>query len=452
MIHKYYLNGHHILMDINSGSVFEIDELTYEVLDYFPDKDKCFDLLGTKYDEDQLAEVWNELTYLKNQGILYSEDIVLDEKIIKNRDVKAMCLHISHDCNMRCAYCFAAEGSFNGDKLLMSYETGKEAIDFLIENSGERKHLEIDFFGGEPLMNFSVVKDLVEYARSIEKKYNKEFRFTMTTNALLLNDENMKYLDENMANIVLSLDGRKETNDKMRKTVTDEGTYDLIIDKIKRMVELRGNKDHYVRGTFTKNNLDFSKDVMDLADRGFKSISVEPVVASPEMSYALTDEDLDRLINEYEDLAVRYLDYWRSGKGFDFFHFNIDLHGGPCAYKRVSGCGAGTDYISVTPTGEIYPCHQFVGIEDFVLGSLKEGIVRTDLRKDFERVNLTDKKACNDCWAKYYCGGGCFANAYNFNKDIYQPYELGCELEKKRVECAVMIKIVQQAEDRDNQN
>ncbi|HAE63176.1 MAG TPA: thioether cross-link-forming SCIFF peptide maturase [Eubacteriaceae bacterium] len=444
MIHKYELNGYYILLDINSGSVFEIDKATYELLDYYPDKTKACENLKGKYDLADLDEAWIEIENLKNQGILFSEDIALEEDLMRDHDIKAMCLHVSHDCNMRCGYCFASEGSFEGEKVLMDIETGKEAIDFLIKNSGKRKHLEIDFFGGEPLMNFEVVKSLVEYARERELETEKVFRFTMTTNGLLLNEDIIEYLDENMANVVLSIDGRKETNDNMRKTINNEGTYKYIIDKIKRMSEKRGSKDHYIRGTFTKNNLDFSKDVLDLANQGFPSISVEPVVATPDNDYALTGEDILDLEKEYENLAVEYLNYNKQGDKFNFFHFNIDLHGGPCAYKRVSGCGAGTDYVAVTPTGEIYPCHQFVGKEDFILGDLEKGILNQNLRKDFEKVNLTDKKACRDCWAKYYCGGGCFANAYNFNNDISVPYDIGCKLEKKRIECAIMIQVAKQ--------
>ncbi|QSX08779.1 thioether cross-link-forming SCIFF peptide maturase [Alkalibacter rhizosphaerae] len=444
MIHKYTLNGYHILLDVNSGSVFEIDPITDDLLEYYPNWEEAISSLQDKYPVEEMKESWKELEFLEEQGLLNSPEIVLEDKVTTDHPIKAMCLHVSHDCNMRCAYCFASEGSFHGEKVLMELETGKKAFDFLIENSGNRRHLEVDFFGGEPLMNLDVVKALVEYGRSKEEEFGKEFRFTMTTNALLLNEENMAYLNENMSNIVLSLDGRKETNDRMRKTVNMDGTYQYIIDKIKRMTEIRGDKDHYVRGTFTRNNMDFSKDVLDLADQGFKSISVEPVVASPEEPYALREEDVELLLQEYEDLAAAYLKSREEGKDFQFFHFNIDLAGGPCAYKRVSGCGAGTDYISITPTGQIYPCHQFVGLEEFILGDLEQGIVAETIRKDFEKVNLADKPACKDCWAKYYCGGGCFANAYNFNKDIAVPYELGCILEKKRVECAIMIKIALQ--------
>jgi uncharacterized protein len=429
---------------VNSGSVFEIDELTYDLLEHYPDWDKALEAWCSKYTVEDMKESWDELKELEAQGVLYAPDMVLEDRFTTGHPIKAMCLHVSHDCNMRCAYCFASEGSFHGEKVLMDAETGKKALDFLIANSGNRRHLEVDFFGGEPLMNLDVVKELVDYARGKEKALGKEFRFTMTTNGLLLNEENMAYLNDTMVNIVLSLDGRQETNDRMRKTVSMDGTYDHIIDKIKRMSHIRGNKDHYVRGTFTRENLDFSKDVMDMVDQGFETISVEPVVAAPEESYALRNEDVDVLSKEYELLAVEYLKRQAEGKPFRFFHFNIDLEGGPCAYKRVSGCGAGTDYISITPSGDIYPCHQFVGLEEFKLGDLRQGIVADQIRKDFEKVNLTQKPACRDCWAKYYCGGGCFANAYNFNKDISVPYELGCILEKKRVECAIMIKIAQE--------
>lgn len=439
MIHKYYLNGIYTLIDINSGCVFTIDEITYSVLDYYPEKDRenILKLLKDKYPKEEIELVMDEIDELINDNQLFTDDIQINSGEMIEPAIKALCLHVSHDCNIRCKYCFASQGDFNGEKLLMSEETGKKAIDFLIEQSKGRRNLEVDFFGGEPLMNMDVVKKLVSYAREKEKSFGKHFRFTMTTNGMLLNESNMNYLNENMDNIVLSIDGRKEINDRMRIAPNGEGTYDYIIKKIKKMSQIRGSKDHYVRGTYTKYNLDFCEDVQHLSEQGFKNISVEPVVTDESMDYAITENDLPEILTQYEKLAKYFC---TDKRNFNFFHFNIDLDGGPCFYKRVSGCGAGSDYIAITPQGEIYPCHQFVGNEKFKMGDLNTGIVNKWIQDYFHKANLTDKDECQSCWAKYYCGGGCLANAYHRNGDVCIPDKIGCEMEKKRIECAIMIK------------
>ncbi|MPW24560.1 thioether cross-link-forming SCIFF peptide maturase [Alkalibaculum sp. M08DMB] len=444
MIHKYKLNDKFILLDINSGGVFKIDEITYDILDHYPEKDRntVTKLLQSKYKVLDIGQSIDEIDTLISSDELFSEQESITYDFKNNTSIKAMCLHVSHDCNIRCKYCFASQGNFQGEKLLMDEETGKAAIDFLIYNSIGRRNLEIDFFGGEPLLNFALIKKLVNYARDKEVQHNKNFRFTITTNALLLNDENIEYINDNMDNVVLSIDGRKETNDNMRYTINNQGTYDIIIDNLKNLVNKRGDKDYYLRGTFTKFNLDFSNDVLHLADCGFDKISVEPVVAKPDMDYALCKEDLPKLFDEYEKLSIQYLKR-KKDNPFNFFHFNIDLDHGPCLYKRVSGCGAGNDYIAITPLGDIYPCHQFVGDEKFKLGSLETGIINKDIKDQFYKANLVEKTKCTDCWAKYYCGGGCLANAYNTNLDILSPDEVGCELEKKRLECAIMIQTEQ---------
>ncbi|OPZ86686.1 MAG: hypothetical protein BWY74_03572 [Firmicutes bacterium ADurb.Bin419] len=374
--------------------------------------------------------------------MLFSEDFYKDTFTLwdKKPVVKALCLHISHDCNLRCKYCFASTGDFGGQRSMMSAEVGKKAIDFVIEASGNRKNLEIDLFGGEPLMNFDVVKEIVAYAKSKEKEYGKNFRFTLTTNALLLNEEIKTYLNENMQNVVLSVDGRKEVNDKMRYRVDGTGCYSDIMPKIKDMADSRGQDKYYVRGTFTRENLDFSKDVLHLADEGFKQISVEPVVAAKDSGYDLREEDLPVLFEEYEKLASEFVKRKAEGKGFNFFHFMLDLSQGPCVVKRLRGCGSGHEYVAITPEGDIYPCHQFVGNSDFKMGNVAEGIVNTEIQEQFKGSNVYTKEECGKCWAKFYCSGGCAANAYQFNNDINIPYKVGCELEKKRVECALWIK------------
>ena len=444
MIHQYKNNGYNIVLDVCSGSVHVVDDLVYDVIALYEemDPDEIVKRLP-QYPENEIREAYDEITELKDQGQLFTEDVYKDAIIdFKKRKtvVKALCLHIAHDCNLACKYCFAEEGEYHGGRALMSYEVGKKALDFLIANSGNRVNLEVDFFGGEPLMNFQVVKDLVAYGRSKEKEFNKKFRFTLTTNGMLLTDEVMEFANKEMANVVLSIDGRKEVHDFMRPTRNGKGSYDLIIDKFKKMAEMRHQTNYYVRGTFTHYNLDFSKDVLHLADMGFKQISAEPVVAPDDMDYAIREEDLPQLFEEYDNLAKEMVKREKEGNGFNFFHFMIDLTGGPCLYKRLSGCGSGTEYLAVTPWGDLYPCHQFVGMEQFKLGNVDTGIEKTDIVDEFKLCNVYAKDKCKDCFARFYCSGGCAANSYNFHGILLDAYDIGCELERKRVECAIMIK------------
>ena len=444
VVHQYKNNGYNIVLDVCSGSVHVVDDLVYDVIALYEEMslDEIVKKLS-QYPENEIREAYDEITELKDQGQLFTEDVYKDAIIdFKKRKtvVKALCLHIAHDCNLACKYCFAEEGEYHGGRALMSYEVGKKALDFLIANSGNRVNLEVDFFGGEPLMNFQVVKDLVAYGRSKEKEFNKKFRFTLTTNGMLLTDEVMEFANKEMANVVLSIDGRKEVHDFMRPTRNGKGSYDLIIDKFKKMAEMRHQTNYYVRGTFTHYNLDFSKDVLHLADMGFKQISAEPVVAPDDMDYAIREEDLPQLFEEYDNLAKEMVKREKEGNGFNFFHFMIDLTGGPCLYKRLSGCGSGTEYLAVTPWGDLYPCHQFVGMEQFKLGNVDTGIEKTDIVDEFKLCNVYAKDKCKDCFARFYCSGGCAANSYNFHGNLLDAYDIGCELERKRVECAIMIK------------
>lgn len=443
MIHKFIQEDTRIVLDVNSGAVHVIDEIIYDMLDFYKEmkEEELISKLSSKYTKEQLIEGLDEIKTLEKEGLLFTEDTYVNHPAFVNRKpvVKAMCLHIAHDCNIRCKYCFASQGDFKGVRSFMSEEVGKKAIDYLIENSGNRRNLEIDFFGGEPMMNFEVVKSIVEYGREREKESGKNFRFTMTTNGVLLNDENMKYINENMENVVLSIDGRKQVNDNMRPTISGSGTYDLIVPKFLKMAEMRKGKSYFVRGTFTGKNLDFSKDVLHLADLGFQNTSVEPVVTEPDQNYAIREEDLETVFGEYEILAREFVKRHKEGKGFNFFHFMIDLNQGPCVIKRLSGCGAGAEYLAITPEGDIYPCHQFVGNEEFLMGNILEEDVALKMKMDFRDAHVYNKEKCNECWAKFYCSGGCHANAYNFNNDIYKPYEMGCEMEKKRIECSLMI-------------
>lgn len=456
LIHQYKNNGYNIVLDVNSGSVHVVDELVYELLPFIDEflknhpeasDDELIKIaeksLSDKFPVEDLREGMDDILYLKEHGQLFSED-VFEQSIIdfKKRPsvVKALCLHIAHDCNLACKYCFAEEGEYHGRRALMSEEVGKAALDFLVANSGTRTNLEVDFFGGEPTLNFDVVKALVAYGRSLEEPNHKKFRFTLTTNGILLDDEMMEFANREMNNVVLSIDGRKEINDLMRPRRGGQGSYDTIVPKFQKLAESRGQMNYYVRGTYTANNLDFSEDVKHLADLGFEQISVEPVVAAPTDSYALREEHIPMLLEQYDKLAVELLKRHKEGRPFNFFHFMIDLEGGPCVYKRLSGCGAGTEYLAVTPWGDLYPCHQFVGNEDFLMGNVFDGIKRTDIRDEFKCVNVYAKPKCRDCFAKFYCSGGCAANAYNFNGSITDSYEAGCELQKKRIECAIMIK------------
>lgn len=444
MIHQYKNNGYNIVLDVCSGSVHVVDDIVYDVIALYEEFNQE-EIVGKlpQYPEEEILEACEEIRALKEAGQLFTEDVYRDAIIdFKQRKtvVKALCLHIAHDCNLACKYCFAEEGEYHGDRSLMSYEVGKKALDFLIANSGNRVNLEVDFFGGEPLMNFQVVKDLVAYGRSQEKEHNKKFRFTLTTNGMLLTDEIMEFANKEMANVVLSVDGRKEVHDFMRPTRNGKGSYDLIIDKFIKMAELRNQTNYYVRGTFTHYNLDFSKDVLHLADLGFKQISAEPVVAPDTQPYAIKEEDLPRLFEEYDLLAREMVEREKAGNGFNFFHFMIDLTGGPCLYKRLSGCGSGTEYLAVSPWGDLYPCHQFVGMEEFKLGNVDTGIEKQELVDEFKLCNVYAKDKCKNCFARFYCSGGCAANSYNFHGNLLDAYDIGCELERKRVECAIMIK------------
>lgn len=461
MVHQYKSNGYNIILDVNSGSVHVVDELAYDIIALYEKEDKDTimaemlskysqspykDLVDEPVTEEVLHEVFGEIEQLRKDGTLFTEDIyqqyITDFKKRKTV-VKALCLHISHDCNLACRYCFAGQGEYQGDRALMSFEVGKKALDFLIANSGSRRNLEVDFFGGEPLMNFDVVKQLVAYGREQEKLHDKNFRFTLTTNGVLLDDDIMEFCNKEMGNVVLSIDGRKEIHDYMRPTRNGKGSYDLILPKFKKFAESRNQDKYYVRGTFTHNNTDFSKDVLALADEGFKQISMEPVVSLPEEPYAITEEDVPVICAEYDKLAKEMLKREKEGRGFNFFHFMLDLSGGPCVAKRLSGCGSGTEYLAVTPWGDLYPCHQFVGNQDFLLGNVDDGIVRTELQDEFKTCNVYAKEKCRNCFARYYCSGGCAANSYNFHGKINDAYDIGCELQRKRIECAIMMKAAQ---------
>lgn len=545
MIHQYRNNGYNIVLDVNSGAVHVVDDVTYDVIALLDakrsgreesfirggagasfvcaptdcgdcadgsrasGKEECSSAeagavwtaeienaikseLAGRYPEEEIREALGECEELARSGVLFTEDIyenpIMDYKARKTV-VKALCLHIAHDCNLACRYCFAEEGEYHGRRALMSFEVGKKALDFLIANSGSRRNLEVDFFGGEPLLNWQVVKDLVRYGREQEKTHNKNFRFTMTTNGVLLNDEIMDFLNREMANVVLSIDGRPEVHDYMRPFRNGKGSYDLVMPKFKRFVELRtgtafsdpvwpdaqvadaqvdakeaygakgksassgtkpegaaytaSEKTWYVRGTFTHHNLDFCNDVLHLADEGFERISVEPVVADEAEEYAIREEDLPQIFSEYDRLAKEMVKREKVGKGFTFFHFMIDLTGGPCVYKRLSGCGSGTEYLAVTPWGDLYPCHQFVGHEEYLMGNVDEGVTRPDIVDQFKSCNVYTKEKCRNCFAKFYCSGGCAANSYNFHGTIQDTYDIGCELQRKRVECAIMIKAAQ---------
>ena len=459
------MNGKYIVLDVYSGCVHDVDKLAFDMINLIseglqvvgdgsavpqniisggltPPLQMLIDKLSCEYPKSEIHEVYSEILALIQAGQLFSEDSYADlalpneggKKQALPAPVKAMCLHIAHDCNLRCKYCFADDGAYQGSRALMSEEVARGAIDFLVKNSGNRRNLEVDFFGGEPLMNFEVVKKTVEYARCLEAKFGKNFRFTLTTNGLLLNDENIKYINENMQNVVLSLDGRREVNDRVRQTCSGAGSYDTIVPKLQKLAESRKQRDYYVRGTFTAYNLDFANDVLHLADLGFEQTSVEPAVAADSAEYALKEEHLPQLFNEYERLAAEYVK-----RDFNFFHFMIDLEQGPCVIKRLSGCGAGTEYVAVTPEGEIYPCHQFVGFDEYKLGDIFDGISNEKIRTKLGGCNVYSKDECRNCWAKFYCGGGCAANAGIYNGDVNVPHRISCELQKKRTECALWI-------------
>lgn len=444
-IHRFSCNGYLMVLDVPSGSVHVVDSLCYDLLGELepPFDENCPEELFEKFPKYSPSEIklcYQEIYQLVQEGLLFSEDIYREyaEKFTLS-PIKSLCLNVAHDCNLRCKYCFASTGDFGAGRKLMTAETGERAIDFLISHSGNRRNLELDFFGGEPLMNFPVVEHVVDYARKLEKKYNKNFRFTITTNGVLLDDKKIEFLNREMHNIVLSLDGRHEVNSAMRPRADGSDVYEKIVSSYQKLVEGRGDKDYYLRGTFTKLNLDFSKDVLHMADLGFEQLSVEPVVADPNEEYALSEEDLPVIFEEYERLARELLDRRKAGKPVNFFHFMIDLDQGPCAIKRLRGCSCGNEYVAVTPDGDIYPCHQFVGKEDWKLGTLEKGITYPERRSPFLKTTVFDKENCTSCWARYYCSGGCNANNLEYGGAILKPYTLGCELEKKRLECAIMM-------------
>jgi uncharacterized protein len=442
MLHLFKACGVYMALDVLSGAVHLLDEMAYDVLTLKEEKqtdDQVIAALKEKYPEQELKEVLGEIGELVAQGALMAEH---DYTGLQNQFggvVKAMCLHAAHDCNLRCKYCFASTGDFHGPRGLLPVETGKRALDWLVRHSGNRKQLEVDFFGGEPLMNFEAIKEIVAYGRSLEKETGKHFQFTTTTNAVNLTEEVGAFLNKEMYNVVLSIDGRKEVHDFMRPAANGKGSYDLVLPKMQAFRQTRGDKSYYVRGTFTNRNLDFSNDVISLADAGFDQISIEPVVLEKDSPFALSEEMLPRILAEYDKLAEIYLDRRKNGRWFNFFHFNIDLEGGPCIRKRLTGCGAGNEYVAVTPEGDIYPCHQFVGREGFKMGSVLTEEFDTDMQAKFAANHVLSKDKCSECWARFYCSGGCAANAHAFHGDISKPYELECEMERKRLECAMAI-------------
>ncbi len=454
MVHQYKLNGYNIVLDTCSGSVHTVDEVAYDVIALYPNhtEEEIVQKICEKYahlpdvNEAEVRECIEDVRALEGAGKLFSKDVYEGmATTYKNNSkvVKALCLHVAHTCNLNCSYCFASQGKYQGDRALMSFEVGKQAFDFLIANSGSRRNLEVDFFGGEPMMNFEVVKRLVAYARSVEKEHNKNFRFTFTTNGVLLDEDVMDFLNAEMSNVVLSLDGRREVNDHFRRDYAGKGSYDVIVPKFQRLVEKRGGKNYYVRGTFTHNNVDFTNDILHMADLGFTELSMEPVVCPPDDPYALTEEDLPRLFEQYEILAKEMIKRKREGRGFTFYHYMLDLKNGPCIYKRITGCGSGTEYMAVTPWGELYPCHQFVGDSKYSLGNVWDGVTNTEIQDGFRSCNAYAREECKDCWARLYCSGGCAANAYHATGSINGVYQYGCELFKKRIECAVMMQVAE---------
>lgn len=453
MIHQYKLGGYNIVLDVCSGSVHVVDEVAYDIISVFENESReaVIEAMAKKYEgrEDisvsDIEECYDQVVSLRNAGKLFAPDNFesmagkLKEKTAGV--VKALCLHIAHTCNLNCSYCFASQGKYHGERGLMSFEVGKRALDFLIENSGTRRNLEVDFFGGEPLMNFDVVKRLVEYARSVEKQYNKNFRFTLTTNGLLIDDDVIDFANREMSNVVLSLDGRKEVHDRYRVDYAGNGSWERIVPKFKKLVDAREGKNYYMRGTFTHANPDFLEDIKQMLDLGFNELSMEPVVCAPGEPSELTEEDLPIVLDQYEKLAELMLEKDKEGKPFTFYHYMIDLTGGPCIYKRISGCGSGTEYMAVTPWGDLYPCHQFVGDDKFKLGNIWEGVTNTEIQGEFAACNVYAHPECKDCWARLYCSGGCAANAYHSTGSVTGVYEYGCKLFRKRMECAIMVAI-----------
>lgn len=457
MIHRYKMNGYNIVVDAYSCSVHNVDDLAYDIIGLYEEStsDEIVAKMLEKYKDNEevtkqeILDCISDVEELKNQGKLFAKDVYEDKAFEfkkRNTIVKALCLHVAHTCNLSCEYCFASQGKYHGERDVMSYEVGRKALDFLVANSGDRVNLEVDFFGGEPLMNWDVVKKLVAYGRSLEKDNNKKFRYTLTTNGMLVDDDVIEFSNKEMNNVVMSLDGRKDVHDRLRKTVGGKGSYDVIVPKFQKFAKARGDKEYYVRGTFTHNNVDFTNDLFHMADLGFDRLSMEPVVCAPGDPYELTEEDLPKIYEQYEILAKDMLRRRKEGKPITFYHYMIDLTGGPCIYKRISGCGSGTEYMAVTPWGELFPCHQFVGDPKYSLGNIWDGVTNTALRDEFKLCNAYARPDCKDCWAKLYCSGGCAANAYHATGKISGTYEYGCDVFRKRMECAIMMKVAEMQE------
>lgn len=458
MVHQYKLNDYNIVLDTCSGSVHAVDEVAYDIIEMFEtgSKDEIVQTILEKYKdrpdvtEEEILLCIEDIQALVEGDRLFTKDeyenLAYDFKNNSNV-IKALCLHVAHTCNLNCSYCFARQGQYQGERALMTFEVGKQALDFLIAHSGNRVNLEVDFFGGEPLMVWDTIKQLVAYAREQEPIHNKKFRFTLTTNGMLINDDVIKFSNREMHNVVLSLDGRKEVHDHLRKTVGGEGSYETILPKFKRFVEKRGGQGYYMRGTFTHNNVDFTNDIFHMADMGFKELSMEPVVCDPSDPYALTEEDLPKLFEQYEILAKEMVRRKKAGNGFEFYHYILDLENGPCIYKRITGCGSGTEYMAVTPWGELFPCHQFVGDDKYSLGNVWDGVKNVEVQDEFRHCNAYAREDCRNCWAKMYCSGGCAANAYHATGSIQGIYEYGCRLFKKRIECAIMMKVAESSEE-----
>ncbi len=454
MIHRYKQGDYNIVLDVYSGAIHVVDEIAYDIIGMFEThtKEDIISAMIEKYHEskEELESCYGQILGLKNSGKLFTPDtfkpIANSLKEKTSGVVKALCLHVAHTCNLNCSYCFASQGKFSGERALMSLETGKQALDFLIENSGTRHNLEVDFFGGEPLMNFDVVKELVKYARKREKETGKNFRFTLTTNGMLIDDDVIEFSNKEMSNVVLSLDGRKEVHDKFRVDYQGKGSFDTIVPKFQEFVKTRNNKNYYMRGTFTHNNPDFLEDIKEMLDLGFTELSMEPVVCAPDDPSSLNDKDIEIVLGQYEKLADLMNERRKQGKPFTFYHYMIDLTGGPCIYKRVSGCGSGTEYMAVTPWGDLYPCHQFVGDEKFKLGDIWNGVTNSEIQNEFKKCNVYAHAECENCWAKLYCSGGCAANAYHSTGNICGVYEKGCELFKKRMECAIYLEVAKNYE------